>query len=50
MVSLKIFQRKENICPFCGREVDMSDFKDELSIKEFHLSGLCQTCQDDLFD
>lgn len=25
-------------------------FKDDLSIKEYAISGLCQTCQDKVFD
>lgn len=41
---------KTHICPFCGREIDTSAFKDELSIKEFQISGLCQNCQDYFFD
>lgn len=38
------------ICPFCGKEVDENSFVDELSLKEFRISGLCQECQDDFFD
>ena len=38
------------ICPFCGKEVQPVDFKDELSIKEYKLSGLCQSCQDKTFN
>lgn len=41
---------KTPICPFCGRPVDTSSFKDDLSIKEFKISGLCQNCQDYFFD
>ena len=37
-------------CPFCGKEVSEDDFRDELSRKEFRISGLCQSCQDDFFD
>ncbi len=37
-------------CPFCSKEVSEKDFRDELSLKEFHISGLCQECQDDFFD
>jgi C4-type Zn-finger protein len=36
-------------CPFCGEQVDTSTFKDPLSKKEFEISGLCQSCQDDTF-
>ena len=39
----------KSICVFCGAEVDASSFKDELSVKEFHISGVCQKCQDETF-
>jgi len=34
-------------CPFCGNVPVY--FKDELSYKEWEISGLCQDCQDDFF-
>ena len=37
------------ICPFCGDEINIDKFKDELSKKEFTISGLCQQCQDKVF-
>jgi hypothetical protein len=37
------------LCPFCGRRVDKSDFKDGLSEREYRISGLCQECQDNTF-
>jgi len=37
-------------CPFCGTKIrGIRDFSDELSYKEYKISGLCQTCQDDVF-
>lgn len=36
-------------CPFCGKDVNPSSFRDELSRKEFGISGLCQECQDGFF-
>jgi len=36
-------------CPFCGKMVDLSEFTDELSKKEFYISGICQPCQNDFF-
>ena len=34
-------------CPLCGKEIDVSnEFRDNLSIKEYFISGLCQKCQD----
>jgi len=39
-----------NTCPFCGKEVDPDiEFRDELSRQEFHISELCQKCQDEVF-
>ena len=40
---------ENNKCPFCKKEINLSDFKDNLSIKEYHISGLCQKCQDEIF-
>ncbi len=37
------------LCPFCGKPVNQADFKDELSRKEFGITGICQACQDDFF-
>jgi hypothetical protein len=41
--------RDSGCCPFCKKQVDPAEFKDELSIREFRISGLCQNCQDGLF-
>lgn len=45
--------RKENIkakqCVFCSEKVELDSFKDERSLKEFHISGMCQPCQDKIF-
>ena len=35
-------------CPFCSKHGPFS-FRDELSRKEFEISGLCQECQDTTF-
>ena len=38
-------------CPFCYEKIGPpSDFKDALSVREFMISGLCQACQDKMFD
>ena len=34
-------------CVICGKPVEF--LRDQLSIQEFIISGLCQTCQDDTF-
>jgi len=36
-------------CPFCGKDVDDKEFRDDLSRREFKISGLCQECQDKMF-
>ncbi len=36
-------------CPLCSKEVSKYDFKDDLSLKEFKISGMCQECQDEMF-
>ena len=48
----KVFPSEEarkaaGVCPFCGLEI--GEFWDELSKKEFGISGLCQGCQDETF-
>lgn len=40
---------KAGICPFCKEPIVMENFRDELSRKEFGISGLCQKCQDETF-
>lgn len=44
---------QQGVCippPFgCGREGIEGEFRDELSRKEYSISGLCQKCQDEVF-
>ena len=42
--------RDNGACPFCGTPVNMGAFRDELSRREYQISGLCQTCQDETFN
>lgn len=37
------------MCVFCHKKIIIADFRDQLSIKEYGISGLCQKCQDDTF-
>lgn len=37
----------KNICAWCGKPAP--EFRDALSAREFRISGLCQTCQDEAF-
>jgi len=41
--------RDEGRCPFCGKPIKPAEFRDELSRREFLISGLCQQCQDKVF-
>ena len=42
--------RTKGFCPICKcKEPEKKGFVDELSKKEFEISGLCQECQDDIF-
>jgi hypothetical protein len=36
-------------CALCGEPVHREDFRDELSMREFNISGMCQKCQDKFF-
>lgn len=43
--------RDNGKCPFCGKDINPeTEFRDELSRKEFKISGMCQACQDDFFE
>ena len=38
------------VCPYCNRKFDpISDFRNQESIREYWISGLCQQCQDQVF-
>ena len=45
---MKLIENRQ--CPCCKEKININDFKDEKSLKEFVISGLCQSCQDDIFD
>jgi len=40
---------KECKCPLCTEKVNEDEFRNEVFIKEFKSSGLCQECQDTVF-
>lgn len=49
----KVFpEAKKNVqaqlCATCGKHV--GEFKDRLSKKEYSISGMCQVCQDRIFN
>jgi len=39
---------ERGICIECGGSA--SEFRDDFSRDEYHISALCQTCQDEIFD
>ena len=39
----------EKTCVSCDEEVTEQGFRDDISLREFHISGLCQVCQDKVF-
>lgn len=44
-------ERSSTQCVTCGStSVQDEDFRDGLSIKEFGISRMCQSCQDEAFD
>lgn len=46
----KKFELKANgQCPRCECFVDVNSFRNEISKREFRLSGYCQECQDIVF-
>jgi len=41
--------KNEGYCPFCMAPIALVIFRDELSEREYQISGLCQNCQDEVF-
>jgi hypothetical protein len=37
----------QGVCTFCA--ITLDEFRDEMSAKEYSISGMCQTCQDKTF-
>ena len=48
--SKQVERVKTNRCPFCNKRITLLEFTNELARKEYKISGLCQSCQDDFFD
>ncbi len=40
---------KDCRCPLCAEKVDEKEFRNEVFIREFKISGLCQGCQEIVF-
>lgn len=41
--------KAEGVCSKCLTPIQPDEFKDEISRKEFAISGWCQKCQDEIF-
>jgi hypothetical protein len=46
----EVDRTKLGLCPTCGNPVKMEDFKDDISRREFGIGGMCQACQDSIFE
>jgi hypothetical protein len=42
--------KEEGKCPTCKLPIKDADFVDRLSRREFEISGMCQKCQDEIFN
>jgi hypothetical protein len=40
---------KDGHCPTCTRPVDPTEFRDQISRREYAITGMCQSCQDGTF-
>ena len=40
---------EDNECPTCFSAIRDEDFKNEISKREYTISGMCQSCQDKTF-
>jgi C4-type Zn-finger protein len=40
---------KNGNCPICGEKINMEDFVNEISKREYSISGICQKCQNKIF-
>ena len=40
---------EEDRCVFCPKKVIINQFRNQISLKEYRISGLCQSCQDEMF-
>lgn len=45
----KIAAEAEKVCVFCHKPIKDEDFRNEISRREYGISGICQKCQDDVF-
>jgi len=46
----KVKLAEQGLCTDCEKEIKEEDFRDDLSKKEYGISGLCQFCIDEIFE
>jgi hypothetical protein len=37
------------LCPLCDKKINLDEFRDDISRKEFDISGMCAACQQEVF-
>ena len=47
--NLEVDLVEQGRCPICKEKINKDEFRDDKSRKEFGISGLCQSCQDNTF-
>ncbi len=45
-----ITSMEKHLCPCCGKVITADEFRDDLSKREYNISGMCQKCQDSVFN
>ena len=49
-INTREFAITEGLCATCkATDIEISSFTDDLSVKEYQISGMCQKCQDSVF-
>lgn len=48
--SVEVEQIEHGICPICSCIVDKTQFRDDISLQEYRISGMCPSCQYHIFD
>jgi len=46
---VQVERGERGCCPLCEKKINMDEFRDELSRKEYEISAMCQKCQDSVF-
>lgn len=46
----QVTKAENGLCPICEKPILTGSFRDAISEREFQISGMCQECQDSIFD